>query len=229
MKNILYEKPDAKLNPRMRESVSLVLRPGVKGAKILDIGCGYGWFEYHLLKEDITEITGIEITEQDLKTTKDNLKHKKARFSIGGALELPFDDQSFDIVVAWEVIEHIPKHTEEKMFAEVSRVLRRGGHFYLSTPYNSLLSKILDPAWWLIGHRHYSEAQLKKFGEGVNLEPVTIMKKGGPWSLVSTLDMYVSKWIFRRSPIFGKFIAQKEAKEYSKDDGIASIFAVYKK
>src|SRR5260370_41927080 len=61
----------------------------------------------------------------------------------------------YDTVVSGEVIEHIPPASEPRMFAEVNRVLRPGGCFYLSTPHGGLRSILGDPTYWLIRHRHY--------------------------------------------------------------------------
>ena len=62
----------------------------------------------------------------------------------------------------------IPKQTENKMFSEAYRVLKPGGHFYLSTPYRHFLSNLFDPAYWLIGHRHYSKEQIEHFAQQAN-------------------------------------------------------------
>ncbi len=50
------------------------------------------------------------------------------------------------------------------MFSEAYRVLKKGGVFYLSTPYDNFFAKIFDPAWYF-GHRHYSLNRLKNFAE----------------------------------------------------------------
>ena len=73
-------------------------------------------------------------------------------------------------MTSWEVLEHIPKDTEKKMFNEVNRVLKPGGIFYISTPYNNVISNIFDPAWWLIGHRHYSLEKVKKYAQDAGFE-----------------------------------------------------------
>lgn len=227
MKNILNQTPKDKLNTRLKFSVSFVKDEDVKNKKILDIGCGFGWFELDVLKRGVKQVAGIEISEEDLRAPR-LIEDKKAIFKVAGALKLPFEDNYFDTVVAWEVIEHIPRGTESRMFKEVSRVLKRNGTFYLSTPYDSLISKYLDPAWWLIGHRHYSKKKLIGLGEKQKFKIAEIYVKGGIWNLVNVLDMYISKWIFRRKQFFEKEISKKEAKEFKKE-GFMGIFVKYKK
>ena len=56
----------------------------------------------------------------------------------------------------FDVIEHLPKDREEECLVGIKKILKDGGLLVISTPNNSLLSKILDPAWYF-GHRHYSK------------------------------------------------------------------------
>lgn len=230
MKNILNEKPSTDLTGRLKYSVNLVQDEDIKDKSILDIGCGYGWCELNFLKRGVRKMCGIEISDEDLKTIKSNITATNAEFKIGSAIKIPYDDQSFETVVAWEVIEHIPENTEEKMFEEVSRVLKPGGHFYLSTPYNQFLSNILDPAWWLIKHRHYTKNQLTAFGNNHGFEVKQIEVKGRIWSLLSVINMYIAKWVFRRKGFFFEFFRKKDDIEYqSMDQGYFNIFVKYRK
>jgi len=228
MKNILNEKPGNKLNGRLKFSVKLVKDEDVKNKQILDIGCGFGWFELNALNRGVKQISGIEISAEDLKTAK-TIKDKRAIFKVGGALELPFNDNYFDTVVAWEVIEHIPKNTEDKMFKEVQRVLKKNGKFYLSTPYSSFFSTITDPAWWLIGHRHYSRDKLVVLSKKRNLKVKEVYIKGRYWNLLEQLNMYFSKWVLRRRPLLENLFKKKENEEYKGRNGFMNIFVKYEK
>lgn len=225
MKNILNQKPSDKLNARLQFSMGFVDESDIKNKKILDIGCGFGWFELNALDRGVKQIAGIEITNEDLKAAR-QIKDKRTIFKVGGALELPFEDNSFDTVVAWEVIEHIPKNTETQMFKEVKRVLKKKGSFYLSTPYDSFWSKHFDPAWWLIGHRHYSKKQLIKLGTKQGFKVPEIFIKGGKWNLINALNLYIAKWIFRRKQFFEKELSNMEKKEFKKE-GFMGIFVKY--
>ncbi len=229
MKNILAQKPTSPLNPRLTESTIFVQDSDIKDRRILDIGCGFGWFENNVLSRGVERVDAIEITEEDFRTADENLDDERVVFTVAGALDVPFPDHSFDTVVSWEVIEHIPKGTEMQMFNEVARVLKPGGHFYMSTPYNSTSSKLMDPAWWLVGHRHYSAEALRVFGESVGLKVVEMRRKGGYWSLLSSLNMYFSKWVLRRAPIFERFFLKKEFAEYEADGQFANIFVKFQR
>jgi len=229
MKNILNEKPDLELNARLKFSNSLVEVRDVKNKRILDIGCGFGWFELNVLSKGVKEISGIEISALDLRTARENIKDKRAIFKIGGALELPFRANYFDTVVAWDVVEHIPKSTEEKMFKEIRRVLKGKGSFYLSTPYDSFWSKYFDPAWWLIKHRHYSKENLISLGDKNGFKVSRIYVKGMWWGLINLLNLYIAKWIFRRGPFLESKLFRKEDGEYRLNAGFMEVFVKYEK
>ena len=228
MKNIINEKPDIKLRGRLLKTTKFVSKSDITDKTILNIGCGYGWFELHAFKKNPKKIVGIEISEEDLTTIKKHIKHHNFSAKIGSAIDIPSKDKTFDTVVSWEVIEHIPKNTENKFFQEVHRVLKKNGVFYLSTPFNSLPSTSLDPAYWLIGHRHYSEKDLMFYAiqNGFTLEKYEIV--GGKWTIISGLNTYTSKWIFRRKPFFQDFFLKKEDDEYAKK-GYHNIFIKFRK
>lgn len=229
MKNILNDKPTETLNGRLIANVNFVDNKDVIDKNILDVGCGYGWCELNFVSRGAKKVTGIEITSEDLETAVKNIKKKNIAFKVGSAIDLPFKANTFDTVVCWEVIEHIPKETEMKMFSEVYRVLKPGGIFYLSTPYNNFFSNIGDPAWWLIGHRHYSLKQLEYFAKQNKFTIKSHEIKGKLWSILSILNMYVSKWIFRMRPFWTQYIQRKDNEEYKIKDGFVNIFVKFKK
>lgn len=191
MRNLLNEKPTKTLHGRLLASVNFVSDADLINKEVLDIGCGYGWCELNFLKRDVNKIVGLEISENDLKTAKENVQNDRVDFKVASVVNLPFENKSFDTVVAWEVIEHIPKNTEPLMFKEVYRVLKPGGHFYLSTPHKELFTNILDPAWWLIGHRHYSLKNLSEFVQNNNFEIMETKIVGSWWTLFSIIDLYI--------------------------------------
>jgi cyclopropane fatty-acyl-phospholipid synthase-like methyltransferase len=228
MQNVINEKPTSKLYGRLKFTTQFVDYLDIKEKNILNIGCGYGWFELNAINRNVKKIIGTEISEKDLETANINIKNKNVEFNVSSAIDLPFNNDSFDTVVSWEVIEHIPKNTEKQMFSEAYRVLKKDGVFYLSTPYDNFFAKIFDPAWYF-GHRHYSLDRLKKFAESNGFIVDKYYKKGGLWEVIAMLDMYISKWIFRRRMFFESFILKKVDEEYSKPEGFFGIFIKFRK
>jgi len=229
MKNIIDEKPSRDLQGRLLFSSRFVEDADIEGQKVLNIGCGYGWFEIDSVKRGVKSITGIELTDNDLNTALKHVNYDNVNFRVGSAIDLPFADNSYDTIVSWEVLEHIPKQTENKMFSEAYRVLKPGGHFYLSTPYRHFLSNLFDPAYWLIGHRHYSKEQIEHFAQQANFSINNLTFGGGIWELIAINNLYIAKWIFRRKPFFEKYLEKKLNDEYAKETGMTNVFVAMEK
>lgn len=94
---------------------------------VLEVGVGMGADHIEWAKSKPNSLTGIDLTDR-------GINHTKKRLSIYGlesdvktadAENMPFEDESFDIVYSWGVIHHSPN--TEKAAAEISRVLRPGG------------------------------------------------------------------------------------------------------
>lgn len=224
MKNILDEKPLAELSGLPLANVLSMDAVDIKDRQILDIGCGYGWFEMHAVQNGAKKIVGMELSEQDLETAKKHVLNPNVHFIIGSAIDLPFENERFHTVVAWEVLEHIPKGNEPLMFREAYRVLKPGGAFYLSTPESSFFSNSLDPAWWMTGHRHYSKETLRRFAGQNGFKIEQIRSHGRYWTILSFVNLYIAKWIFRRRPFWEKYFNAQVDRENKQDDGFADIF-----
>lgn len=224
MKNIRNENPFGRPRGRLKFTLeSFVDKADVKGKTVLDVGCGYGWFENFALKNGVKKIYGNEITATDLSTARKHIKNKKVVFEEGSAIAIPYKDSMFDTVVSWEVLEHIPKNTEKDMFSEVYRVLKPGGAFYFSTPFDSIPAKMFDPGWWLIGHRHYSRMKIQElaFEAGFTVEQLSV--KGNWWHIAAILNLYFTKWIIRRDAPWNGIILKNDEKTYPKE-GFVNVF-----
>ncbi len=223
MKNILSELPQSILSGRLRFTTEkFVDKKDIVGNKVLNIGCGFGWFEIWAINHNVTCITGMEIDNESLKAAK-NIKDSRVKLVVGSAIKLPFRKNFFDTVVSWEVLEHIPKGTEELMFKEVIRVLKPQGRFYLSTPNKTFWSCVLDPAWWLIGHRHYSLRQIEQYAHSCGISVKNTELRGAWWEIIGMLNLYFSKWVLRRNPLFENIFESKKNEEY-KSQGWSNVF-----
>jgi ubiquinone/menaquinone biosynthesis C-methylase UbiE len=224
MRNILADAPTTDLHGIALRATQFVAADDISGRDVLDIGCGFGWFELFALAKGVRRITGIEVTERDLETARSHLDSPQIELRVASATELPFADASVDTVVCWEVLEHLPRGTEPQAFREIRRVLRPEGRLYLSTPHASIRARLLDPAWWLIRHRHYSAADLRSLAESAGLRVETLEIRGGSWLVASILDLYVAKWIFRRPPFLAGWVNRNVDAELAGPDGWAGCF-----
>lgn len=93
---------------------------------VLDLGAGAGIVEQMNFRGKARKICGIDPDER----VTENQYLDEAKVGLGE--NIPYPDGSFDVVFADNVLEHLDN--PEKVFAEVSRVLKPGGHFLFKTP-----------------------------------------------------------------------------------------------
>lgn len=99
----------------------------LKGKKVLDVGCGTGRTISDLKKAG-ANVVGVDPSEEMLKIAKK--KFSSVEMFAGEIENLPFEDESFDVVVTLFVIAHLK--TLDKAFQEIYRVLKPGGVFIVS-------------------------------------------------------------------------------------------------
>lgn len=224
MRNLLDQAPSRDLHGIQAHAARLVAADDLAGRIVLDVGCGFGWFELYALDYGVRRVIGLEPDDGELETARRHINDERAAFTVGSATDLPLPDASVDTVVCWEVLEHLPQGSESAAFAEFGRVLRPGGALYLSTPYASWRARLLDPAWWLIGHRHYRLDELERFTLDAGLEPDLIETRGRGWQIVAILNLYVAKWVFRRPPFLDATVARRWDEELRQSGGYANCF-----
>ena len=125
--------------------------PYVKG-DLLELGCGEGR-GVELLAPSANSYTGID----KIKSVTDALSNKYPmyKFSDGVFPPFPYEDNSFDTIVTFQVIEHVKK--DEEFIKEIHRVLREGGKALITTP-NIKMTLSRNP-WH---EREYTADQLEK-------------------------------------------------------------------
>ena len=128
------------------------------GQQILDIGCGDGFY-LHLLS-NLTfklKITGLDNDENALKSARSNLRGKKVILICDNAKTLPFRSNTFDRVIASEVLEHIDN--DIAALNEIKRVLKPEGIIVLSVPHSNY-PFLWDPVNWLL--ERFFDIHIKK-------------------------------------------------------------------
>jgi tRNA (uracil-5-)-methyltransferase TRM9 len=101
-----------------------------EGEKVLDLGCGNGRW-YKVFKEKKVDYFGIDNSEKLIEIAKENFP--EAKFFVGDALNLPFQDNFFDKVYSIALLHHIPSEDFRiKVLKEVKRVLKPGGILILT-------------------------------------------------------------------------------------------------
>ena len=102
---------------------------------VLDLGCGYGGRTVYYAELGTAHVTGIEITEIMVDRCRQFAARRSAEnvsFQVARAEALPFEDATFDVVLSYDVFEHVDDPV--LAFRELRRVLRPGGHAWLVFP-----------------------------------------------------------------------------------------------
>jgi ubiquinone/menaquinone biosynthesis C-methylase UbiE len=105
------------------------------GAAVLELGCGKGEKTRAIAHgSKVASITALEVDEvQHAKNLQiDGLGN--VVFRLGGAQAIPAADASFDIVLMFKSLHHVPMEEMDQALAEIRRVLKPGGLAYLSEP-----------------------------------------------------------------------------------------------
>lgn len=104
----------------------------LSGLKVLEIGCGRGGFSKYLL-ESGAELVAADFSDSAVAIAKrllQNAPHCEA--IVADIQDIPFPDNTFDVVVSLETLEHVPD--PDKGLAELVRVTKGGGKLIIATP-----------------------------------------------------------------------------------------------
>jgi ubiquinone/menaquinone biosynthesis C-methylase UbiE len=105
-----------------------------KDTKILDIGCQFGDISLPLAS-DAEYIVGLDMSMRSISIAKDNaglLNIGNASFVVAEVGTLPFESNSFDVILFLEVIEHL--YNADLSLSEIHRVLKPDGFLLIGTP-----------------------------------------------------------------------------------------------
>lgn len=154
------------------------------GGRVLDVGSGYGIFYM------ISESWDLDITCCDLDTAAMEKMRGLApqwNWVVADALDLPWEDSSFDAVYAGEIIEHVPRPGEA--LAEWARLLKSGGTLILSTPNRDRLLARANAAVMPVHHEHVREMNLAELRSLVRAAGFNVLEVTGVY-----LEFLINWW-----------------------------------
>lgn len=177
--------------------------------RVIDAACGRGYGSF-LLAQKAKEVIGLDIDEPSLSDAIADFKLNNLKFLKGNVAKLDFDDNSFDVFVSIETIEHLNEQDQNKFLMEIKRVLKPNGVLILSTPdhYVALKQGII------YGDFHEKEFIKKEFvnfikltgfkdiqifGQGKFTEPTAVRKILNFLKRIDFLNLrkikFIKKWV----------------------------------
>ena len=176
------------------------LKPGMR---ILDVSSGRGTQSIFYAKEFGVEVTGIDLSEEMVKSAIENSKLENIEdlttFKIGDSQALPFDDNSFDVVIN-ECAVGIPDDSQ-KVLDEMVRVTKQDGTI------------IIHESTW---RKKISDAEKEEISERYGTTPleyaewVIMMEKAGVSEIITEFD----EW--SKPEMFWKIRMDRDVEHYSK-------------
>lgn len=101
------------------------------GRRVLDAGCGAGYGAAELSLTAST-VLGVDYSEDAISYARQHYGTANLHFLVGSASQIPVRAQEFDLITAFELIEHLQDW--RAFLCEMRRLLRPGGLFIVSTP-----------------------------------------------------------------------------------------------
>jgi ubiquinone/menaquinone biosynthesis C-methylase UbiE len=199
--------PEAKAEHKFYFAFS---RDYIKNKNVLDIGSWSGPFE-KLIYGIAKKITAVDIEDKALKVLKQNFP--KIKCVNAYADKLPFKRDAYDVVTFWDVIEHLPIGYEARVLKEINRVLKKNGYLIMATVNKNFWSDVLDPAYWLAGHRHYTEEKLNNLLTDAGFKIEQVKFTGSFVSSFYALSFYFFKHVLRRKVPINNYIEKKLEKD----------------
>ena len=176
-----------------------------RDSSILEIGCNAGSLTKKLVDAGYRNIVATDVNAKHIDHCRQKHPELTDSFEVADGAALPFPEKRFDLVVSFDVIEHIPD--VNRHFREVNRVLKDNGHYVFQTP-----NKLVNVPWEIAFHNslrgwknYHSSLQthhsLKKLVNDSDFKIVLIQKS-------KQLTAHKIRKAQKRFGVFGKTIAR---------------------
>ena len=198
---------------------SVFPRPIHRDAALLDAGCGNGFFCSWIAQQTrLQKISGADLSEQRIKIARE--RYPNFDFRVADLQQLPWPDNTFDVVTCIEVLEHIPDPL--KVLRELLRVSRR--HVVITVPDRNPIRLILCPhcgkKFPMFGHIHSFDFQrLEKLvtqaGAAVEVIRPFYAARGARWGIPPVIGRIIAETLGRLTKARATFLAARIAKQGS--------------
>lgn len=101
--------------------------PNLKGKKILDLGCGYGWHANYAVEKGASKVVGLDISEKMLKVAREKTSSEKIEYIKMAIEDFVFEDESFDMVFSSLAFHYVMDY--KGLIEKIRKVLKVNGNF----------------------------------------------------------------------------------------------------
>jgi len=149
---------------KLHHLVRLVDFDGYRGRTVLDVGCGAG-VDLARFARGGAEVTGVDVSQSAIDLARTNFEQQRlrGRFEVANGEQLPFADNTFDLVFAHGVVQYTAQ--PQRLVDECRRVLKPGGEaifqVYNRISWLNALSKLMK-----VGLEHEDAPVILKFSLG---------------------------------------------------------------
>ena len=105
----------------------------VKGKIVLDAACGEGYGSY-ILSNFADKVFGIDISIEAIEYAREKYNNCNLEYRCASINNIPLQDNSVDVIVSFETIEHVTFDLQKEFLAEIKRVLKPDGILIISSP-----------------------------------------------------------------------------------------------
>ncbi len=141
-------------SPFQRYRVRKVLQiyQPAKEARVLDLGCGWGTFTF-AFAPTVREVVGVDFSQKSVTGCLRRARRmglRNVRFVRADAARTGFEDETFDVIVAADLLEHLYPDQTDEVLDECRRLLKRGGRIVIWTPHEGHLLETLRRRTFLL-------------------------------------------------------------------------------
>ena len=126
---------------------------------LVEVGCGEG-YGTNMFAQKVKSVTGLDLNAAAVEHAAGRYGSDNCKFTSYDGHRFPFETESFDAAVSFQVIEHV--EDDAAFVAEISRVLKRGGTLMMTTPNRLLRLEPGQKPWNRYHRREYGPEDLKE-------------------------------------------------------------------
>jgi SAM-dependent methyltransferase len=152
-----WERFDNRSDPQNPYFESVKWLGDVRGRRVLDVGCGTGWFSVILARRGAALVEGFDISTEAVRaaelTAASNGVSDRCRFRVASAYDIPWPDGAFERVAGQAILHHVRDKT--KLAQELHRVMAPGARAVFHEPLGN--STVAERLRWLIPVRSQAD------------------------------------------------------------------------